>query len=521
MGAVADKYRARLSGGAPQKDEPPASTGSVADKYRARLSAKPEVEDVTATPPQEDRPPGFIDRSIDRLSTGLTKTMEKLKTPEAPVMPIPGAQIDTGGEPLDAPLTTRFRQAIGGEAVPAIGEVGADAVMTAGKEILPESWQDNIKDAAMYVMDSAPVKTIGRGLDAWKEASPETYEAAGEYANLAAVMSPMKAFPSSKLGAMSKNANAAARQARREKGISEMLKPDTGDGGGNWVETGILKKQKYEPSPYESRRYAEVDRTPGVDPTESNLKNINAIEAEVDLKRRNLDSRLEGADELDLSTVRGDIDNAILEIEDIPSLVGDAGKSAERIYNKFYRFVEKYADGDKIRPGDLLQARRDLDAWLKTADGKIFDNTANARGIATKALRSKINNRVNDAVPDADVARSLQQQSDLLTARDDLIPGFKAEGKNRLSRAVKKVETDTGLSPARTPLAASSNIASIPAMALTGLGTAASLGGRGLVNTMRAARSGAGMTADTMLNSMGVLPKATALAALNREKEEE
>lgn len=441
---------------------------------------------------------------------------------------------------------SRTRQALGADIIPAVSDVGGDIAATAVREGIP----DVAKEGAGYAYEGLKQITpdfiesgvdavgnglssvggaIGEGLSKWKAASPNSYNAAKEMANIATAFTPAK-VPNigMKTGLKSAVKNDEYKAAQRKKSIAKMLDPDDivdaanrGQGtvteADNWLQT-----RSFEPSERGKTRYAEVEKITKIDPDKSFLYNMNAIEDVVETKRRGLDASLEGATSIPTATVTKDLQDVIVEAGKSPTLVGDSSKAADKIFEAFSGILEKRAVGGSISPKELLQARRDLDVWLKVNSENIFDNTTAARSLAVKSIRNKINERVALAVPDAKVSQSLKEQSDLLTSRDSFIPKAAKEGKNRLSRAVTQVETETGLAPPSTPQATTVNATSLPAMALTGAATLASLGRKKANMMLRGGRVNAWKGLDKLVNNTPeAAARIAALNAFNQDEDEE
>ena len=333
----------------------------------------PPAASVASTPPHtdsvvwddekveaDDRPP-FLERSLARLKKGSADASGELK-----MMPLSVVESLTS-RPAGAPprhtdnYATIMRKALGGDIIPAVSDVATDAVMTAGKAVLPEAIQDGLSGVADYVASSAPVQLLGEGLAAWKNASPESYETAGDTANIISALSPRPRLKTS-VGTDARASAETYRAASRKKGIEKLLRPsDVVNAKGRVAEEGLFRSRTYKPADFEQRMYAEVDKVKGVDPERSNLFNMNAVDAEVGRIREGLDAKLATAPPISVKSVMGDVDSAVREVGRNPALVGDAGVAAQRIYGKFADIVEGYASKTgQIDPVDLLQARRDL-----------------------------------------------------------------------------------------------------------------------------------------------------------------
>lgn len=150
-------------------------------KAKAAQAAAPAQPTAPAPAPEG---PGFLARSRDRLALGLSDVGSTLT----------GQTYGRDGDPTrrDSMAPSEYvMKALGGDAIPAVGGVIADAVVTAGKAVLPESAEDAIAEGVQTVAQSAPVQAVGRGLEAWRKASPRTYAQAGEIANVVTTTIPV------------------------------------------------------------------------------------------------------------------------------------------------------------------------------------------------------------------------------------------------------------------------------------------------------------------------------------------
>jgi len=413
------------------------------------------------------------------------------------------------------------QKALGGDILPAVGNVVGDAVMTAGKEVLPQSWQDNIEGAVEAVSESILFRNVGRGLEFWRESSPDTFERAGELANFAGMIPkiPKVNF------ADNVSANKVAALAKQKRSDTmKLLEPKVVSARDIEV-SPILKKYERQAKDWETRMYDEVEGIDGFNPRGNNVDNVHALDTEVTKIKNQLDADLAEVERFDVQEILGDdglIAKQIAELELEPLLVGDAGESAKRIYNIFERDIKNSIDADgKISALEILQARRDMDAALRKASAGIFDPlTSSANKVATRRIRQSINDLVADKAPDANVREALTRQSDLLTAADDIDKIVSTEARTGLSRALQKVEESSGLAPPRSPAAAAFNISSIPALAVGTVATGLTLGSRGAKNAARSI-SGAGQIAlQKAVNSLGSpAAKGLTLAALQDEEE--
>lgn len=134
-----------------------------------------------------------------------------------------------------------------------------------------------------------------------------------------------------------------------------------------------------------------------------------------------------------------DLLNKTKEIfEESPALVGDAGKSAERIYKKFTSFLP--SDGD-VTAADILKARKKLDVWIQSEGrGNSFNptlETAISKGL--REIRQGANELIAKKAPNVEVANMLRKQSSLYDALESIAENeWKQVGTTRTGRFLKR-----------------------------------------------------------------------------------
>ena len=443
-------------------------------EFRLRL----ESEAAPSPAPKEE---SFIDRSVDRLSLGVSDAMSTLAGDTY-------GRSDPTGSPLQRDnmnFPARLLKAAGGDILPAAGEIVADAAVEKTPQMVKSGLSKTLS-AMQENKERHPIYGNASYVEGAKQLidplPSEIKETLGEAANVVGAVS----APKARFAEAAEDRLTQSMDALRRKDIRKKLEPQNIEDDANYgsvVEEGRLNTKRYIPSDIETRMDEEVFKIEGLDPRRSARHNTTEIEGKVDELRIDLDESLVGTPGVPITTVRARIDDAIAKAGESPTMVGDAEKSAKKIYAELDRLLlEVTSEADGVAPGDLLKVRRDLDSWIRSNTPKAFDPAVvGANQIATKEIRTSINTIINEAVPEAHVAESLRRQSDLLSARDSLTHERLREGKSGLSRSVSKVEGDTGLAAASTPLAFTANISSLPAMLVAGVATAASLGARGAV----------------------------------------
>mgnify|MGYP003146372220 FL=1 len=152
-----------------------------------------------------------------------------------------------------------------------------------------------------------------------------------------------------------------------------------------------------------------------------------------------------------------------LDLKDNPVLVGDAGKVAERIYNKALDLLKK-SDGS---PSSVMDVRRQLDDWVKSNGKSSFDGNENAYTVAQRSIRDFLNEKVAEAVPNTKVLEKLRRQHLLLRTKDRVLPKAAQEADTKIGRTAQNVGKTLDVSLPKTPLGKIANV-SIAASVLGG-----------------------------------------------------
>jgi len=110
-----------------------------------------------------------------------------------------------------------------------------------------------------------------------------------------------------------------------------------------------------------------------------------------------------------------------------------ARETYEDLFKKFQEFLPKDRD---ITPDDIFGARKQLDDWIETTLSKPFDDVErNARKVALRSIRQKMNSLVAEKVPEVAVRESLARQTALYDAIENLaIKGERTLGSTRTQR---------------------------------------------------------------------------------------
>ena len=419
--------------------------------------------------PKQEEGPGLAGRTVDRIGGSIAEAWEGLNGRTGNAYTEGNAP---SGIPVVGPLVDRFSRSLKGGAgiADAVGESVVDAASTAYKAV-GSPFAEPGKRAVGAVLESAPVQAAGAAIGAATEAFPKTSEVLGDAAAVGSLMLPTKA---PKLGP--KVTSLAEKEAARHLNtrrlqVQRMLEPDFDDNVQYKLE-GALNRKEWDPSVFDNQVIEEITAIPGVKPKASFTENHNVVREAAKRESANLDNELKlKGTPVSAQKVYVALDKAMQKIDKTPTLVGDAGASARRIYQLFKEQLQTAAknNGGKIAPDELLQIRRDLDSELNIFK-KSTEGAASAREVAGKEIRDALNDIVAEAAPNVAVKKSLEKSHRLLTARDILHERIKLDAGNAITRFVANFERASGFRHPTTYLAAKATIADLPVAATTLMG---------------------------------------------------
>jgi hypothetical protein len=206
---------------------------------------------------------------------------------------------------------------------------------------------------------------------------------------------------------------------------------------GRTAEKGWNRKKVVELSPQEQEIAQTVAGIKGVKKSNSLQGNANAIQ---EANRAEADNLIAALRKNDVAIADDEIVNGLASVRDSlaknPYVSGtDASKAADSVVNQALEIVmaqPRTASG-------LLQARKDLDAWVKSQKPNVFDAVDSPVSVAVREVRQGINNIVDKAVPDVAVKESLRKQSNLYRAHDSIATKAKDEAGSRIGRAAQAI----------------------------------------------------------------------------------
>lgn len=433
----------------------PEQMGEAIDSYFAQNPPSPNQ------PPQmPSDEPGFLGRSADTVMDTIAKMGEHEGDREYRGQNVPDDIRRTFG-PADyqSGLPARLMEGTS-EAVSGMGSIAGDALMSAGRAILPQGAQDAIASGFQKVAGSAPVQAAGEMLSDFQEAAPNASKALGETLNVAtagaAPKASVKVTPVSRgLSKRITKLDDKVKKSRLE-ATTELLTPDgkTPDMA-DWDLTATGKKI-YEPSPFEKKYINAVKELPEWNPKRSALYNNAVLRKAVEKEREWLDEVVQrkGVKEVDLDDLRTKFEDELAKVDEKVMLSGNIGESAKDIV----RLFESKLEGNT--PYDLLQARRAFDKEMLSQKGHIVFNPdkESSLSVGMDIIRRVVNNAVDEATPKVNVLESLEKQFHYLSAKNIVKAKAASEASSSLGRVLGRIEDKMGMKFPTTPLAAGATV---------------------------------------------------------------
>ena len=197
------------------------------------------------------------------------------------------------------------------------------------------------------------------------------------------------------------------------------------------TEQGVLRSKKIELDTSQKMMAEQVAKLQ-IDKRKSLQHNYNVIQREVFDEAENLKTALKNNDVFfPRKEFKARIDKVKNGLSESPTMVGDAEKTAQKIINKF----EKILDEKSSSASGLLEARKDLDKWIKTQKSRAYDTKSEgAFEIALRDIRKATNDIIDEKATNVSVKDSLRKQSSLYGAMDNIAPKAAQEADNAIKR---------------------------------------------------------------------------------------
>lgn len=420
------------------------------------VASKPfKLEGAQDAPPSE---PGFMQRVAGDISQRKAQASKDIfQEDQSPV----SAGLQGVGQYM----------AIGGDVA---GE-GAKSAVNAIPDMIKQPIISKAKDAATYIaktdLGKAGISGALQTKQAWDNFSKDHPEAAR---NIGAIGNIVSAFPAgvgaagAEKGLVSLGEAAApglksggeylvktANKQNADKFV-ELISPKitkkvAEENVGKTVEKGLLRKDVVIPDKLTQEVADTVRKVPGIDLKRSYQYNYNKIAAENRTEAKQLMKVLKSAKVIiEPQKITAARDNVTAELMKQSFMVGDAKKASKKMIKEVSSLMKKNGN----TANGVLKTRQEFDIWAKSQIKGIADSEVNtARKASWTAIRNSLNGLVAEAVPDAKVRESLNKQSHLFKALNNIKPKAGAEGKNIISRGIQNTKDLMPQVPFLTPAA--------------------------------------------------------------------
>lgn len=267
--------------------------------------------------------------------------------------------------------------------------------------------------------------------------------------NLGLLMAPVKAKPGSqgligKAGTELKKSGIRAVGKQKGAFVKDLVTPKqtaavkteqvarTAERGIGPFKTSIVKL-----TPLQEAAAKEVMKT-AVSPRNTIQGNYNVIKKavfkETDLLAKQL-SKTGARGRFNKQEFFDELDDAFLRLQKNHEIVGVSEVSAKRIV----AIMREMAENEKTHVSGLLRARKNFDRkFIDEGRSRAFDpKMENAMSITLREIRQTTNDFIEQRAPQVGVKNSLNKQSKLLSAMDDIAPKAAAEANTAIARQIQ------------------------------------------------------------------------------------
>ena len=415
-------------------------------------------------------------QSVQGLDTDITPQPEStLMERVGEVVQRRGAGIgETLSRPLDLGLPQEGALGVGeklvrtlGDVAGVVGEIAGDAIMTGISYLTPDLAKEAVDDAFNYVSQTEAGKeglrlaTLSADkYKGWADANPDDAKLLESYFNIGAFLTPATKIKAPVLdvaetledtgGNLVKSGRSKIRGEERDI-ITAMLEPDAKHLTGEDFEVSeITQKITYNPqSPYTQETIDIVTDSGIVKPKKTYTYNSKKLGEAAKRERNILEARLAREDViLNKANVLREIETKAQQfLDEAQRTIGDETKlkQVNSIFGEAVRQVQN-SDGSLL---GLLEARRGVDKFTRSYDGKVDFTTQNSLATASRSVRNAMNEILEREAKNTEVARSLRKQAAFLDAAKILNKKISKDGRTVFARLAKVA----GNYMPRTPLA--------------------------------------------------------------------
>lgn len=430
------------------------SANEIADLLDAQFPDRQPLAPVTDITPQPEST--LLERAgevIERRGAGIEETLAR---PLALGLPREGAL--GVGEKLVRTL---------GDVAGGVGEIAGDAIMTGISYLTPDLAKEAVDDAFNYVSQTEAGKEGLRlaSLSAdkykgWADANPDDAKLLESYFNIGALIAPPTKIKAPILdvaetledtgGNLVKSGRSKIRGEERDI-ITAMLEPDAKHlTGEDFNVSDITQEITYSPqSPYTQETIDIVTDSKIVKPKKTYTYNSKKLGEAAKRERKILEARLAREDvTLNKANVLREIETKAQQfLDEAQRTIGDETK-LKQVNSIFGEAVRQIQNSDGSLLG-LLDARRGVDKFTRSYDGKVDFTTQNSLATASRAVRNAMNEILERESKNTEVSRSLRKQAAFLDAAKILNKKISKDGRTVFARLAKVA----GNYMPRTPLA--------------------------------------------------------------------
>ena len=353
--------------------------------------------------------------------------------------------------------------AVGGEMLPAAYETATDALLTAGKKVLPEEATDWIGSKAAEVMASKPMQAITGAIEDFSEEYPEIADRVNVGVNIAgAVPGPRITIPQAKraIDKRIRRNKDAIKDSRLDK-TKDILIPEGKDVPGDW-DIDEWGNKVYKATDFEQEVADTITGLPEFNPNKSVIHNNAGLAKAIEKERKRLDKSIKdkGDPRIDMERLDKGFEDALLSLQD--EVFNDA--AAQQTITRAIEKMRQQMKSDKA--SDVLQARRDFDNLIRKEMGEgIFNPERQSAGNkAMNIVRRAVNEEVDKSVKGVDVTGSLRKQHHMLHAKAILKEKAAKAAHTKVGRTIKAIESKLGMKFPTTPLAAGATVGAAGSM---------------------------------------------------------
>lgn len=430
------------------------SANEIADLLDAQFPDRQPLAPVTDITPQPEST--LLERAgevIERRGAGIEETLAR---PLALGLPREGAL--GVGEKLVRTL---------GDVAGGVGEIAGDAIMTGISYLTPDLAKEAVDDAFNYVSQTEAGKEGLRlaSLSAdkykgWADANPDDAKLLESYFNIGALIAAPTKIKAPVLdvaetledtgGNLVKSGRSKIRGEERDI-ITAMLEPDAKHlTGEDFNVSDITQEITYSPqSPYTQETIDIVTDSGIVKPKKTYTYNSKKLGEAAKRERKILEARLAREDvTLNKANVLREIETKAQQfLDEAQRTIGDETK-LKQVNSIFGEAVRQIQNSDGSLLG-LLDARRGVDKFTRSYDGKVDFTTQNSLATASRAVRNAMNEILERESKNTEVSRSLRKQAAFLDAAKILNKKISKDGRTVFARLAKVA----GNYMPRTPLA--------------------------------------------------------------------